>query len=154
MSHNASNLLLFGTYIPKDTLIKGVWECLAGASTSDHWGRRGQGPRTPGQGRGESRWGHRGRSSGAGCRLGRPLRARQVQVGQGAEYETPLRVLMQPTVAHLAKPEIAFEHPKRVLHSGAVVAPDSVGGPLHAGQHPTPRALDLDARCHVGGHLL
>ena len=102
------------------------------------------GPKTPGQGRGEGRWGC---SSGAGCRLGRQLRARQVQVGQGAEYEAPLRVFMQPTVAHLAKPENAFDRPKRVLHPGAVV------GPLHAGQDPTPRALDLDARCHVWGHL-
>ena len=111
------------------------------------------GPKTPGLGRGEGRWGHRGCSSGAGCRLGRQLRAHQVQVGQGAEYEAPLRVLMQPTVAHLAKPENAFDRPKRVLHPGAVVGPDPVGGPLHAGQDPTPRALDLDAGCHVWGHL-
>ena len=27
----------------RDTLIKGVWECLARVSTSDYWGRRGQG---------------------------------------------------------------------------------------------------------------
>ncbi len=31
------------TFRTKDTLIKGVWECLARVSTSDHWGRRGQG---------------------------------------------------------------------------------------------------------------
>ena len=111
------------------------------------------GPKTPGQGGGEGRWGHRGRSSGAGGRLGFQLRARQIQVGQGAKYEAPLRVLVQPAEAHLAKPENAFDHPKRVLHPGAVVGPDPMGSPLHAGQHPTPRALDLDTRGHVRGHL-
>ena len=62
--------------------------------------------------------------------------ARQVQVSQGAEYEAPLRVLMQSPVTHIAKSENDFDHPKRVLHPGAVVGPDPGGGPLHAGQDP------------------
>ena len=73
--------------------------------------------------------------------------------GPGRRVRSTAACSCATPVAHLAKPENAFDHPKRVLHPGAVVGPDPIGGPLHAGQDPTPRALDLDARRHVGRHL-
>ena len=64
-----------------------------------------------------------------------------VHVRQRTRHKQALRILHQPTVAHLGKAELALDHAEQMFDLGAHPALGGVGGPLRRRQRPAARPL-------------